>query len=225
MRSIARPASGERTPAWLLAAAFGLIVLVAILAWAVRDLPAFRGLDAEALVEASGRDHGVLGDMARMTVHLGDPLAQALLLGAGAAFAFACGRRDLAAVGLALALAADLTTLSLKHILAAPRFDHRLGEDQIGPDAFPSGHATAAFSLAFAWIVFARGGMRRAVAAVGVAAAIGVGISVVVLRWHFPSDAFGGFLVAAAWACAVCAIWQLSDPAEGGAKGRATFSR
>jgi membrane-associated phospholipid phosphatase len=225
LRSIARAASGAGAPAWLLALAGALSGLVAILAWAVRDLPAFRDLDTETLIEASGRDHGVLGDVAGWMVHLGDPLAQALLLGAGAVFALACGRRDLAAVGLALALAADLTTLALKHLLAAPRFDHRLGEDQIGPDAFPSGHTTAAFSLAFAWIVFASRGRRRAVAAVGVTAATAVGISVVVLRWHFPSDALGGFLVAAAWACAMCAISQLRDPAQANSGGRATFGQ
>jgi membrane-associated phospholipid phosphatase len=225
LRSIARAANHARAPAWLLAAALALLGLVAILAWAVRDLPAFRDLDTEALIEASGRDHGVPGDVARTMVHLGDPLVQALLLGAGVMFALVCGRRDLAAVGLALALGADLTTLSLKHLLAAPRFDHRLGEDQIGADAFPSGHATAAFSLAFAWIVFAWSSRRRAVAAVGMTAATAVGISVVVLRWHFPSDAFGGFLVATAWACAICAIWQLCDPAQADSKDGATFGR
>jgi membrane-associated phospholipid phosphatase len=160
-----------------------------------------------------------------MTVHLGDPSVQALLLGAGVMFALVCGRRDLAAIGLALALAADLTTLSLKHLLAAPRFDPRLGDDQIGADAFPSGHATAAYSLAFAWTVFAWSSRRQAVAVVSVAVATAVGISVVVLRWHFPSDALGGFLVAAAWASAVCGIWKLRDPAQADSKEGATFGR
>jgi membrane-associated phospholipid phosphatase len=185
------------------------VIALALLAWAAFALPRLRHGDVQLLIDVSAHDRGLPGGAAAAVVHLGDPLVQAALLLIGVAVALASGRREWAVAGLLVALGADLSTLLLKHLLAAPRFDRQLGWDQINADAFPSGHATAAFSMAFAWALFAPPSWRRVTAAVGVAAACLVSASVVVLRYHFPTDVLGGLAVAAAWTFGVCAFFPL----------------
>ncbi|HEX8075153.1 MAG TPA: phosphatase PAP2 family protein [Thermoleophilaceae bacterium] len=115
------------------------------------------------------------------------------------------GRRDLAAVAAATLVGANLTTQLLKPLLG--RADPFGGEAarEIA-SAFPSGHATAAMSLALVAVVVAPRRLRGwvALAAAGYAGTIGVGL--VVRVWHYPSDVVGGFLVAGAWAAAMSAV-------------------
>ena len=54
-------------------------------------------------------------------------------------------------------------------------------------------------SLALASVLAVSGSMRPAVAALGALFAVAVSYSFLTLGWHFPSDVFGGFLVAATW--------------------------
>jgi hypothetical protein len=72
--------------------------------------------------------------------------------------------------------------------------------------AFPSGHATAAMSLALVAVIVAPRRWRPwvSVAAAGYAATVGVGLIVRVA--HYPSDVVGGFLVAGAWAAGMSAV-------------------
>lgn len=108
-------------------------------------------------------------------------------------------RRDLAAVAFATLAGANLTTYLLKPMLG--RADPFGGEgSRYISSAFPSGHATAAMSLALVAVIVAPRRWRPwvAVAAAGYAATVGVGLVVGVS--HYPSDVVGGFLVAGAWA-------------------------
>jgi membrane-associated phospholipid phosphatase len=187
---------------------------LALLALATYDLHWFHHLDARALARLSADREGRLGDLADVVIYLGDPPAQTLLLVAGAAIALVSGRRRAALAGVVLVLGADLTTVVLKQALAAPRLDAVLGWAQVGEDSFPSGHATAAFSMLAAWLLFVPPGWRRVTAIVGAVIAGAVAASVVVLRHHFPSDVVGGLLVAAAWTCGVCAVLQLCTSAQ-----------
>lgn len=170
----------------------------ALLAWLAHDSYWLRHGDAWALAHASAHRAGDLGQLAGAIAHLGDPVAQTILLLAGIAVALARGRRDAAVAGTVLVLGADLTTHFLKEALAAPRLDPLLGLRQVDANAFPSGHATAAFSMAAAWCLFVPARHRPLVAAIGFAAAGLVAVSVVILHHHVPSDVVGGFLVAAA---------------------------
>jgi len=61
---------------------------------------------------------------------------------------------------------ANLTTQILKVALAHPRFQSVLGHDQLGPVAFPSGHTTAAASIAIAFLFVVPHAWRPAVAAI-----------------------------------------------------------
>jgi hypothetical protein len=103
---------------------------------------------------------------------------------------------------------AALTSQVLKPLLAEPRIVAWLGGDQIGPASWPSGHSTAAMALACALVLVVPGRLRPLAAPVGGAVATVVGLATVVLRWHFPSDVLGGFLVAALWTLLVVAVHE-----------------
>lgn len=189
----------------LLAGCLASALALALLAWAAFHADGFRHLDARLLAHLSADRLGRLGDVANPVADLGNPVPQVLLLLAGLTVALRGSRREAAIAGLAIVLGADLTTAVLKQALAAPRLDPVLGWAQVGEDSFPSGHATAAYAMAAAWTLFAPPRRRRAAAAGFLLASL-VALAVVVLRYHFPSDALGGLLVACAWTCGVLAL-------------------
>jgi uncharacterized membrane protein len=89
-------------------------------------------------------------------------------------------------------LGANVTTHLLKPEMAAWR-------PVVGAGSWPSGHATAAMSLALCCVLASPARWRPAVAALGAAFTIAVCYSFLALGWHYPSDVFGGFLVAGTW--------------------------
>jgi membrane-associated phospholipid phosphatase len=106
--------------------------------------------------------------------------------------------RVAAAVGLIM-LGANVTTQLLKPLLAQPRAGSLLGHPTVFAASWPSGHATAAMSLALCGVIVTPARRRPYVAALGAAFAVAVCYSFLELEWHYPSDVFGGFLVAATW--------------------------
>lgn len=107
-------------------------------------------------------------------------------------------RTALAAAGVLLG--AGATTQLLKPLLAEPRAHWLLGGlPAVSPVSWPSGHATAAMSLALCAVLVAPARWRPAVATLGAAFAVAVSYSFLTLGWHFPSDVLGGFLVAGVW--------------------------
>jgi membrane-associated phospholipid phosphatase len=121
-------------------------------------------------------------------------------------------RRPAVAVAVvAILLGANVTTQLLKPALAQPRADWLLGGmSYVAPASWPSGHATAAMSLALCFVLAAPSRLRPVVAALGAAFAASVSYSFLTLGWHYPSDVFGGFLVAGTWsALAVAALSAL----------------
>jgi membrane-associated phospholipid phosphatase len=147
----------------------------------------------------------LLHDVAR----LADPLTYAVAGLALLAVAAVRGRWLLAGLLPVLLVGSGATTQVLKHALAHPRVAAFLGSEQISATAWPSGHATAAMTLALAAVLVAPARHRPVVALAGAAFAAVVAYAVLVLAWHFPSDALGGFLVAAAWALGVTALLAL----------------
>jgi membrane-associated phospholipid phosphatase len=203
----------------LLAACLTSALALALLAWAVFHADGVRHLDARVLAGVSADRLGAPGDVARPIADLGNPVPQVLLLLAGLAVALRAGRREAAVAGLVLVAGANLTTLLLKHALAAPRLDPVLGWAQVGEASFPSGHATAAFAMAAAWTLFVPPRRRLAVACVGFLLASLVAASVVVVRYHFPSDVLGGLLVAFAWTAIVKLECLSNRPREAPKRG------
>jgi membrane-associated phospholipid phosphatase len=109
------------------------------------------------------------------------------------------GRPRIAATAGLILLGANVTTQLLKPLLAQPRADSLLGHPTVGAASWPSGHATAAMSLALCCVMVAPARRRPFVAALGAAFAVAVSYSFLELEWHYPSDVFGGFLIAATW--------------------------
>jgi membrane-associated phospholipid phosphatase len=190
----------------LLAGCLASALALALLASAAFHFGGFRHLDARLLAHLSADRFGWPGDLAAPVADLGNPVPQVLLLVAGLVVALRSGRREAALAGLVIVLGADLTAALLKQALAAPRFDPVLGWAQVGKNSFPSGHATAAFAMAAAWALFVPARWRLPVAAAGFLLASLVALSVVVLRYHFPSDVLAGLLVVSAWTCGVLAL-------------------
>jgi membrane-associated phospholipid phosphatase len=163
-------------------------------------------------------DVSVLGGFAQLGVRPGvnrlttfvaglcDPQRYVFLAAIPVIVAMARRRWRVAAMLMMILLAANETTQLLKPLLAAPR-DY-VSWSPIGTGSWPSGHATAAMSLALCAVIAAPSRMRPAVAAVMSVFAIAVSYSFLELGWHYPSDVFGGFLVAATWTLlGVAALW------------------
>lgn len=122
-------------------------------------------------------------------------------------------RRDWRAVlvVVVVAIVAPLVTDAIKEVVhrARPVWDDPLA---LEPSySYPSGHATAGIAvyavcgLALASLVPDRR-RARAVAAVGIALGLSIGVSRVVLGVHWPSDVVGGWAVAVAVAALVAGL-------------------
>lgn len=198
---------GAPLAAWIACA--GALVLLALVAYGI---DAAQRADATLLAKFVAQ-RGATGSLADPIAHLGDPLPLLAMLVAACGIALWRGRPLDAAAAVTVVAGANLTTQVLKVALAHPRFQPVLGHDQLGPVAFPSGHATAATSIAIAFAFVVAPGWRAAVAAIGACVVAAVGGSIMVLAWHFPSDVLGGILVASGWGFAVLALRRV---AEGG---------
>ena len=110
-------------------------------------------------------------------------------------------RRDTVAVVVCVAgpALAGLFELAAKHVV---------GRMHVSSLSYPSGHETLAAALG-AVLVFSAwrvGGGRAAVVAAVPAVTLSalVGIAVVRLAWHYPTDVIGGLAVGVGVVCAVC---------------------
>jgi membrane-associated phospholipid phosphatase len=139
--------------------------------------------------------------------------ARSLLLGIDAAFvavagalivvlAVARGRVARAAAAVAIVICSVASVEALKHGLAHVGSAIPVGR----PATFPSGHTSIAVSLGLALVVAAPPVLRPFAAVVGTAYAAGVGLSVILLGWHFPSDVVGSFFVCGFWAASIAAL-------------------
>lgn len=181
-----------------------------------------------ALGTGAGRErddamlHGFVG-LAREGVYspitdvalLADPVPYAVLglLCAGVALA---RRRKARALAVAIVLVGTgATTHALKHLLVQERYVGWLGYRQIEDVSWPSGHGTAAMTIALCAVIAAPPAWRAAVALLGCTFAVGLAYATLALTWHYPSDLFGGFLVAGLWvslALAAVARFEAGEP-------------
>lgn len=179
----------------LLAAAACFLAFAAVLAGAYAIAPIGR-LDAIALHGLMALDGPIPHPVTREITHSADPRPVMLMLAVLFAWGWALGRRREALGAVALVAGASLTGLILQVALAHPRFHPILAGNQVGAEAYPSGHATTAMSIALAAVLVAPVRLRVAVASGAAAYVIAVSTSLMVLGWHFPSDVLGGLLVA-----------------------------
>lgn len=123
------------------------------------------------------------------------------------AIALARRRPRVAVAILVILVGANVSAQLLKPLLAAPRAHGLLASlPHVSAASWPSGHATAAMSLALASVMAAPARWRGAIAAAGAGFAVAVSYSFLTLGWHYPSDVLGGFLLTGTWALAVVGV-------------------
>ena len=192
-----------------LACLVGLVV-AGVLALAV---PGAHERDAAMLHGFLGLDRPSVHRAIWFLAHLCDTLPYAFAGVLCIALALA-RRRGWRALAVACLLAVTgVTTQLLKHALARPHLEHWLPE-QVATSSWPSGHSTAAMTLALCAILVAPPALRAAAAMLGGAFAVAVGYAVLVLGWHYPSDVLGGFLVAGLWASLAVAVLHRVEAPE-----------
>jgi membrane-associated phospholipid phosphatase len=120
-------------------------------------------------------------------------LVAALVLICAAGLAWGRPRQVVGAV--VLVAGANILSQLIKIVAAHPRYQSYLGPHQLSESAFPSGHATAAMSLALAAVLVAPRRWRGVAAVGGGSFVLAVSTALVIQGWHFPSDVFGAFLV------------------------------
>jgi membrane-associated phospholipid phosphatase len=198
-------------PRQLLALAAGCgVAFVVVLALAY-DSEGVRWLDASALSGLVALQQSGLDPILERVVRLGDPGPVGLLAFAIASLALARGRPRVALGVVVLLAATSVSSQVLKALLAHPRPNGFSGAGGVDAAAFPSGHTTAAMSLALALVMASPARLRPLAALVGAGFAIAVPMAVIVDGGHFPSDALGGYLLASGSALVVVAGLRWAD--------------
>jgi membrane-associated phospholipid phosphatase len=197
-----------------------LCLLALALLWVVAELvPAVQLRDAAALRDFTLLDGSHVGAAASALIALLNPLFFTIWGLALVLFALAGGRPRVAVAVAALMALAPLSADRLKPLLAHPHL--RAGAVHIGPASWPSGHSTAALTLALCAVLVASPRARPLIAVLGGAFALAVGCALLITHWHMPSDVLGGYLLAALWmALAVAAVraadrrWPTAAPQQ-----------
>jgi membrane-associated phospholipid phosphatase len=216
-------AEGRRTP--LLAGLACLAGLAGTGALALAD-PAGQVRDALTLQGFQSLNRPRLTALADRLAHIVDPTPYVVIGAVLVAIALLRRRPRVAAAVVVVMGASVLTSELLKPLLAEQRY-YSNGSPFLALGSWPSGHATAAMSVALCAVLVAPRALRPIVAALGTALAVGVSYSVLILSWHFPSDVLGGFFVAAVWICiAVLALREAERrwPARGAGRAIAPLS-
>jgi membrane-associated phospholipid phosphatase len=120
--------------------------------------------------------------------------------------AVARGHRARALAVAVVIVGTGTTTQALKHVLVQDRSVDWLGANQIEGLSWPSGHGTAAMTIALCAVMVAPAAWRGAVALLGSAFAVVIAYATLALVWHYPSDVFAGFLVAGLWVFLALAV-------------------
>ncbi len=193
----------------------------AVAVWLVAlGVPRGRALDVSALEAFGGVARPPLSPSINGIAHLADP-APFVLGGLVLVTIALLRRRPLLALAVpAILLAANVTTQLLKPALADVRLIELHHVQSVYPGSWPSGHATAAMSLALCGVLVVGPRLRPVAALLGAGYAVAVGYALVVASWHLPSDVLGGYLVAATFAlagAASVAALEARHPARRGA--------
>jgi membrane-associated phospholipid phosphatase len=196
-----------------LLAAIVCALAIAPLAVAAYSWGSFQHVDLRGFFHLR-HEFGPIHAFAVVFVNLGDLASLLVFLAIAATIGLRAGRRREVIAAVIVVCGANLTTQLLKTTLEHARhkaFEH--GIELPWPNSFPSGHTTAAASIAVALLLVTPAAHRLAAALVGTAITASVGFSVVVLGWHYPSDVLGGLLVVGTWGFAALA-WLRSRAAR-----------
>lgn len=196
-----------RRPGVLLALACGCAIATVALWFAANDVAAGRELDATLAGDLYGLFPRSSHELLQGASSLADPLAFAVAAGALVALAW-LRARPLALCTALVLLTGNLVTQLLQPALGGAR--HVDPSAQLsGSGSWPSGHGAAAMLLALGAILAAGPRLRAVTALAGLAYALGVGVALIALRGHLPSDVLAGYLVAAVFTAAGAAAYAV----------------
>jgi membrane-associated phospholipid phosphatase len=176
---------------------------VGVYAVAVRN-PHGMSLDREAFARLSGNapaPYKVAGERTLRTIDVSTIAAVLLALAFLALVRRRAGRALAAAV---IVLAPVASAELLKGALPTPA-----GR----PSTFPSGHTAVAVSIGLALVLAVPPVLRVTAALVGAAYGAAIAFAVVVLGWHYPSDAIGSFFLCGFWFALVALPLRGAKPA------------
>jgi membrane-associated phospholipid phosphatase len=128
----------------------------------------------------------------------------ALVIGVVVVFVVGLSRDWVRAVACA---SAPVVAVLIVQDLAKPLVGRHFGLD--GASSFPSGTVTAVAALATAAVLVVPRLLRPVVLLVGLAAVAGTSAAVIVLRWHYPTDALGGMAVGVGAVLAIDALFHV----------------
>jgi len=186
------------------------VILLALTWYLAHYVSAFKSADVSILRGFAEFDRPGVDRFTRRIAGLCDPQNYVFLAAVPVIVALIRRRPRVALMLAVVLLAANETTQLLKPLLAAPR--DIVYWNPIGTASWPSGHATAAMTLALCMVIAAPAHRRPAVGTAMAVFAIAVSYSFLELGWHYPSDVFGGFLVAATWTLlGMAALWTYEE--------------
>jgi membrane-associated phospholipid phosphatase len=201
----ARPAGAGR-PLGLAA----LCLLALALLWAFAELvPAIHLRDAVLLHDLTLLNSSSVESAGNTILNLLEPIRFTVWGAVLVAVALARGRPRVALAVVAVLGLAPLSAETLK-----PLFAHEhatVGGVHIGPASWPSGHATAALALVLCVVLVAPARLRPLVAVLGALFAAAVGVALLILAWHMPSDVLGGYLLATLWGVLAVAALRAAE--------------
>ena len=200
--------SAWKRPLQLAGVCFGGFWLLLVLAYWV---PFVRWADGWAVEGFLNLQSGWTARLAWHVAQLANPFPFAVWTVALAAIALYRRRPRHALAVLVLLGGTNLVAQILKSALAHERHHAFLGHAQLSAASFPSGHATASMSLAFAAVLVAPPAWRAVVAVAGAGFALLVSESIMLLAWHFPSDVAGGFVLATTFALLTLAALRAAE--------------
>lgn len=196
------------------------------LTWLLAFTGPGRWLDDATLQGFTGLRSPRETEIAIPITHMGDPFPFMLLGLVLVLVAVLRHRPRVALVVVTILAGANLTTQFLKPALGQTRVSEWLGAGaQVSPGSWPSGHATAAMTLALCLVLVTAPRWRAFAALAGAAFAVANSFALLSLGWHYPSDVIGAYLVAALWtSLGVAVLWAAAArwPAH---TGRAAVSR
>lgn len=185
-----------RTALFAALACFAGLVATGVLAYLI---PVSHAHDSGALAGFEALNRPRVTSLLTHVAHLAD-FWPYLAIGLSLAVVAALRKRPrVAGAILLLLVATGATTALLKPLLAHPRTSEWLGNSRVTAASWPSGHATAAMTLALCAVMAATPRSRATVATIGALFAVAVSYAILALGWHFPSDVVGGYFVAATW--------------------------
>lgn len=184
----------------LIGTAVGL-ALMAVTWYAKSYIGLINHADRSILSGFAGLHRPGVDRLASFFAHLCDPKPYVLLLAIPLVAALVRRRPRVAAAIVLISFGANASSQILKPLLAEPHLGSLFGfHHLVDPASWPSGHATAAMSLALCCVIAAPTRWRPRIAAVMAAFTVVVCYSFLELGWHYPSDVLGGFLLAVVWA-------------------------